>query len=157
MRLLVFLLLVTATALAAIANVSRSSEPAVASGVADIAAGTAHSCAAVTGEAKCWGANASGQLGDGSTMERHAPVPVVSLGNGVLDIEAGNEHTCALLTGDSVKCWGRNVEGQLGNASNAQSDEPVAVSGLTSGVVAIATGANHSCALTSDGDVEVLG
>jgi alpha-tubulin suppressor-like RCC1 family protein len=159
-RLVILLAFAAIFAVAVSANtviVPRSPERAVASGVTDVAAGADHSCAIVAGAARCWGENGSGQLGDGSNEDRHIPVPVVALTSGVLDIEAGHEHTCALLSGGGVECWGRNVEGQLGDETNTESDEPVEVSGLGSGVSAIAAGASHACALTSEGDVKCWG
>jgi alpha-tubulin suppressor-like RCC1 family protein len=159
LRILVSLLLAASCAVV-IANVlvtSRSPEPVAAAGVTDIAACEAHSCAVTLGAALCWGANASGQLGDGTQEDRHTPVPVATLGSGVIAIAAGGEHSCALVTGGGVKCWGRNLEGQLGDGTNSQRDEPVGVEGLGSGVVAIATGENHSCALTSGGAVKCWG
>jgi alpha-tubulin suppressor-like RCC1 family protein len=149
--------LLAVAAIGAMAIASRQPERAAALGVTDVAAGANHTCAIVSGTARCWGENGSGQLGDGSQTKRHTPMPVLMLGGEALDIEAGHNHTCALLTSGSVECWGRNVEGQLGDGTNAQSDEPVEVSGLGSGVAAIATGASHACALTSDGVVSCWG
>jgi alpha-tubulin suppressor-like RCC1 family protein len=124
------------------------------SGVSAIALGGDHSCALITGgSVKCWGDNASGQLGNGSTTDRTTPVDVTGLTSGVSAIALGGDHSCALITGGSVKCWGSNSFGQLGNGSTTMSTSPVDVTGLTSGVVAIALGESHSCALTTSGGV----
>ena len=127
-----------------------------------IAAGDAHTCALTTGGAvKCWGGNWLGQLGDGTTTMRLTPVYVSGLGSGVSAIAAGlwnyGGHTCALTTGGAVKCWGKNLTGQLGDGTTTNRSIPVDVSGLSSGVAAIAAGAYHTCALTTGGWVKCWG
>lgn len=128
---------------------------------AAIAAGGRHSCALVKdgfhdGTVQCWGANGSGELGDGSTEARAFPVPVVGITDAVA-ISAGFTHSCALRANGEVACWGANDHGELGDGgqSGAQSAIPVKVAGLTA--TRIATGYNHSCALASDGKVACWG
>lgn len=126
--------------------------------VAVIAAGGGHTCAVTTaGGVLCWGANASGQLGDGTTEDRKTPVAVQGLGSGVSALAAGSAHTCAVLDGGGVKCWGFNEDGQLGDGTTVNKSIPTAVSGLNSGVIAIAAGVSHTCALTVDGGVKCWG
>ena len=128
------------------------------SGVAAIAAGETHTCALTrAGAVKCWGNNESGQLGDGTTTDRSRPVAVPHLASGVIAITAGDEHTCAVKANGAAKCWGWNDSGQLGDGTWAERHAPVSVSGLTSGVVAIAAGGYYTCALTSTGAVECWG
>ncbi|PKO22177.1 MAG: hypothetical protein CVU38_10760, partial [Chloroflexi bacterium HGW-Chloroflexi-1] len=95
----------------------------------------------------CWGRNIAGNLGDGTTVDRLTPVDVVGLTNGVQAISAGSEHTCALMESGSVKCWGRNDYGQLGDGTTTSRPMPVDVVGLTSGVQALDAGDDHTCAI----------
>jgi alpha-tubulin suppressor-like RCC1 family protein len=128
------------------------------SGVVAIAAGSFHTCARSSfGLGFCWGNNVYGQLGNGSNTNSPTPALVVGLGGFVSGITAGGLHTCAQSGGGSALCWGYNFYGQLGNGSTSDSPTPVAVSGLGSGVVAIAAGDNHTCALTTGGAVQCWG
>ncbi len=128
--------------------------------VTAIALGAAHSCAIKAGTVWCWGANESGELGNDTTTASAIPVQVSGL-SAVSDIApgqlaAGYEHACA-ISGGGVQCWGNNGTGQLGNDSTTNSSVPVAVTNLTSGVIAIGAGVGHSCAITSAGAVMCWG
>ncbi len=124
------------------------------SGVVAIAASGGHTCALTqVGAVRCWGQNNYGQLGDGTTANRLSPVAVTGLGSGVVGIALGNQNTCALTQTGAVLCWGYNANGQLGDGTATNRAAPVAVSGLSSGAVAIVAGGNHTCALTQAGAV----
>jgi alpha-tubulin suppressor-like RCC1 family protein len=122
------------------------------SGVIAVASGFQHVCALTKqGAVKCWGDNSVGKLGNDSTVESLVPVQVTGLTSGVVAIAAGGYHTCALTDAGAVKCWGANAFGQLGNGNFLDQHTPAQVSGLTTGIAAIAAGSNHTCALTDQG------
>jgi alpha-tubulin suppressor-like RCC1 family protein len=122
------------------------------SGVVAITAGPNHTCALTTGGGvKCWGQNNTGQLGDGTTDQRTTPINISELTQDVVAITAGRYHTCALTGSSSVKCWGANWYGQLGNGTYDGSLTPIAVSGLSGTVTLIDAGENHTCALDGGG------
>lgn len=108
---------------------------------------------------QCWGDNASGQLGNGTTTDSHVPVQVTGLTGGVIDIAAGSLFACALTSSGGVKCWGENGSGQLGNkdATLTDSSTPVDVYSLSTGVVALDGGSAHMCALLATGGVKCWG
>jgi alpha-tubulin suppressor-like RCC1 family protein len=123
-----------------------------------IAVGDMHTCALTTsGGVKCWGYNSQGQLGDGTLYDSMTPVDVTGLTSGVQAISSGSGHACALTTGGGVKCWGGNGVAQLGDGTTTNHATPVDVTGLTSGVQAIATGTFHTCALTTMGGIKCWG
>lgn len=142
-------------------NVSRSYPVQVAgltAGVIGISAGRTHTCAVtISGAAKCWGDNQSGQLGNGSNIDSNRPVAVRGLNNGVASISAGSDHTCAVLIAGGVKCWGAGGYGRLGDGSNASSNVPLNVVDLGTQVKSIAAGGFHTCALLVDGVVKCWG
>jgi trimeric autotransporter adhesin len=114
-------------------------------------------CAVVNGGAKCWGDNTAGQLGDGTLVDSRVPVDVVGLSSGVTAISAKGGTSCAIVTGGAMKCWGYNGVGQLGDGSNTSSKVPVNVTGLSSGVMKIAVGNQHTCAIVTGGAVKCWG
>lgn len=128
------------------------------SGVASIAVGYGHSCAVTTaGTVKCWGVNSYGQLGDGSTTNRLSPVSVLGLASVIATVSGGQSHTCAVTTSGGLKCWGYNANGQLGDNSSVNRGVPGDVVGFGSGAVAVAAGAQHTCAVTTDGTAKCWG
>ena len=105
----------------------------------------------------CWGWNASGQLGDGTTTSRLMPAAVSGLASGVVAVTAAGWHSCAVTTTGAVRCWGSNDNGQLGDGTTTWRVTPVGVTGLGSGVAAVSASGGHTCALTFGGAVVVLG
>ena len=103
----------------------------LAAGVDGIEAGDSHTCAHKTnGGIRCWGYNATGQLGDGGTGNESKPVAVAGLANGMTAVSAGGGHTCVITGEGAVKCWGDNFYGQLGDGTRNQALMPVDVVGL---------------------------
>lgn len=141
--------------------------PSTVAGVSNalqVAAGPNHSCALVTGgTVKCWGRNDSGQLGNGTTTSSPSPVTVtgISTATAISAGGGGGGTTCALLADHSVRCWGENESGQLGNGTTTDSSVPVTVSGITDAAqVSVGrAGSNegHACAVLNDHSVRCWG
>jgi hypothetical protein len=92
-----------------------------------VAAGAVHTCALVAlGGAYCWGQNLQGQLGDGTTVNRNAAVPV---GGGLRfrSLHAGGAMTCASAMDGGDYCWGLNQSGQLGDGTRQSRSTPTLV------------------------------
>lgn len=130
-----------------------------AASAATLAAGGSHTCAVAegAGEIRCWGLGSSGQLGNGKLESRAAPTVVSSSVRRWIAVETGAEHSCGLTADGGVQCWGAGNYGQLGNGSTANRSLATNVSGLASGVTAIALGSSHSCALLQTGRVNCWG
>jgi len=119
---------------------------------ASVSAGTNHTCAVATnGTAYCWGINYHGELGDGTTTGRSAPVAVSVPVPGLAfaTVSAGNEHTCGLTSTGAAYCWGDNTYGQLGNGTwYGTRSTPVAVSeGIT--FAQVSAGLLATCGVTT--------
>lgn len=99
-------------------------------GVHTLAMKRSHGCALLTdGTVRCWGSNASGQLGLGAVDDQAEPQPVPGLA-GVAEIAVGADHSCALSSDGSATCWGSNSCGKLGVSDAFPLDVPQPVSGL---------------------------
>lgn len=115
-----------------------------------ITAGAEFSCGlAVTGT-YCWGDNLSGEIGDGTTIDRGEPVLATPpVGGAFSVIKGGTDFTCGLVSG-AAYCWGDNYTGQLGTSATASASTPQAVQGSYQ-FASLTVGAFHACGLTSDG------
>lgn len=108
----------------------------------------ASACAVtVGGRAVCWGNNSTGKLGNGTETNSKTPVQVAGLESGVRSVTVGSSFACALTSSGSVKCWGSNAEGQLGNGTNTISSVPVQVTGFETGVTSVEAGRSSICAV----------
>jgi alpha-tubulin suppressor-like RCC1 family protein len=120
----------------------NKSLPVTVSGITNavsVVGGYQHFCALLSDTTvKCWGRGDSGQLGDGNIYPDTGassgnPTPVVVSGlTGVKQLVTGSEanHTCAVLFDDTVRCWGYNGHGELGDGTTTSSASPVSVKGL---------------------------
>jgi len=112
-------------------NVARLAPGAVrqlGGAAAALVAGQYHSCARmVDGEVRCWGSNALGPLGDGSTTRRLTPTAVQGLDGTAALLSAGDFHTCAALTDGRARCWGAGSTGELGTGAFDDSPVPATV------------------------------
>ncbi len=141
-----------------------------------VSAGGSHTCALLDdGTVKCWGRGQDGQLGQGdndsiggAAGEMGDDLAPIDLGTGrtATAITAGHRHTCALLDDRTVKCWGANVQGQLGQGSttrigaspNEMGDNlPPVDLGAGSTAAAITAGHQHTCAVLDNGSVKCWG
>lgn len=135
--------------------------------VKQVVVGSHHGCALrEDGAVYCWGTNAIGQLGvmrkgtapsdgaggGGNSSGPFPPIKVASIDDTVEIASFGRAHSCARRRSGQVLCWGRNVEGQLGDGTTTNRFSPVPVVDLDD-ATAIATGYDFSCALTRDGRV----
>ena len=119
--------------------------------VVSIHAGGNHACARRPDDTlTCWGYNSYGQVGTGNTLTPQVTPTVVSGLAGVKQADPGEAFTCVLLENQSAHCWGRNIQGQLGNGNTFDQLQPTAVS-LIPSVLRISTGAMHACAIVDPG------
>ena len=101
------------------------------------------------GKVTCWGRNDKGQIGNGAAGDNvPTPTQVLTLTSGVISVVGNGYHTCALLNTGSMKCWGDNLFGEVGNTSSSQFNTPAQVTNLTSGVSSIAASRYSSCAIS---------
>jgi alpha-tubulin suppressor-like RCC1 family protein len=151
--------------------VRTPSGPGALAGVAQLAVGTGHACARVTGgQLRCWGANDSGQLGAGLATPTPFTRPVVVRNaadtgpfTGATQLEAGTSHTCARLSNGQARCWGEAGSGQIGDGHD-DDNQPIpeivrapSISPPLRNVIALAAGNQHSCALLSNAQLRCWG
>nr|WP_246525805.1 hypothetical protein [Geomobilimonas luticola] len=128
------------------------------SGVVAAAGGKYHSLAVKSdGSVWAWGYNNYGQLGNGTTTQSTTPVQVLPAGSDIIAVAAGEYHSLALKSDGTMLAWGTNWYRQLGDGTYTQRNTPVPVTGVGSGVIAIAAGKSHSLAVKADGSVWAWG
>jgi alpha-tubulin suppressor-like RCC1 family protein len=140
----------------------------LASPATSVSAGATHTCALLDGgRVSCWGDESDGKLGYGRVLPVGAVASpsaarAVSIGSLATAVVAGGTHTCAILDRGTVRCWGNNDFGQLGYGTpGAVGDDeaPSSVGALqfAEPVIQLALGVDHTCALTSAGNVYCWG
>ena len=149
-----------------------------------VSAGPATTCAVLDDlSTKCWGHNAHGELGLGDTVDRGSTpesmgnlLPTIDLGadpygtnHFPVEMTAGLDHTCVRLEDGSVRCWGKNTNGELGIGSSGNNigDAPGEMGAQLDGLAVdlgtgryaldIETGETHTCALLDDASLRCWG
>jgi len=128
-----------------------------------VEAGDQHTCALrATGAALCWGDNRSGELGDGTTTDRHVPTAVIGVTDAVqialggYSFSASKAFTCVRRRGGAVSCWGNNESGTLGDGTTTARSTPGPVAGVTDSIH-VTAGWGHACAVRGGGTVHCWG
>ncbi|MBT9557401.1 MAG: hypothetical protein IV100_15280 [Myxococcales bacterium] len=128
-------------------------------GAIDVAGAQAHTCALLgSGQMYCWGANAGGQLGDGTTTLSRKPVAVSTL-TGLAyptQIVRGRGHVCVRLSDGTLRCWGDNDAAQSGESASATPSALTTIDSIP-GAFHAAAGAAHTCAVQASGTVSCFG
>lgn len=124
-----------------------------------VSAGYTHTCALTIGdEAYCWGRNYQGELGDGASYD-YSTTPVAVAGSFLFDaIIAGDRQlSCGIEAGGTVRCWGSNWNGQMGNGTTDGSTTPVEAWTGHSLVDLDITASGTACGLDANGQVYCTG
>ncbi len=116
---------------------------------AGVVTGGVHSCAlAPGGDVRCWGGNASGQLGR-QGVGVTTPRPLAS-GVTFAELSAGLSHTCGVGGNGSLMCWGDNADGQLGDGTRTGRTGPRPVDSQVR-FRSVSAGPRHTCGLGRNG------
>lgn len=115
-----------------------------------LSAGSNHVCGVTAGGAGyCWGYNADGELGNGTTVNANAPVPVAG-GLSFASISAGSFHTCGVTGASAAYCWGSNGSSRLGTGGTSGALTPAPVAGGIT-FASIGAGGDFTCGVAVDG------
>lgn len=136
-------------------NLVRAAET-MATGIRQVAVGRGFTCALNTsGEVRCWGGGAQGQLGDGNNEMRGAyPTNPIPFPDGVIidEVALGDAHACARSTTGRVFCWGQHLDGRLG-IGDTTSNQLVPAELSVSNARSLVVGSTHSCVITTDDEL----
>eukprot|EP01083_Nonionella_stella_P189079 698454_1 len=142
----------------------------------EISVGDSHTCAlSENNKVKCWGYNLFGQLGLGDTNNKGDAagqmgdnLTTIDLGTNFIPTQlwAGGTHTCALSSNNTMKCWGKNLDGELGyEDTETRGDDPNEMGDNLTTIdlgrdfipTQISAGYGHTCALSSNKTVKCFG
>jgi alpha-tubulin suppressor-like RCC1 family protein len=105
-----------------------------------------------------WGQNTFGALGDGTSTVRSSPVTTTGGGTNWRQVSGGQYHCAAIKTDGTLWAWGRNASGQLGTSTATSiNTSPITTSGGGSTWKQVASGANHTAAIKTDGTLWTWG
>jgi alpha-tubulin suppressor-like RCC1 family protein len=123
--------------------------------IREITTGGGHTCAIKTDStAWCWGFNDSGQVGDGTLIDRTTPIQVTALGNDAVQLSAGDRATCGVRADGTLWCWGYGPLVGVGLPAHQSGIEPTQVTALGTDVVQTSVaGQSHACALRANGSL----
>ena|GEM_PF-678465 len=122
--------------------------------------GFIHTCGStIDGDVWCWGANGNGQLGPNTPLLHDNPNPVqVSGVSNAIDLAASAESNCALIDDHTIRCWGDDFLGQLGDGTYNPSATPVTIQGINNAIqIASSAKSEHFCAVLQTGEVACWG
>jgi alpha-tubulin suppressor-like RCC1 family protein len=157
-------------------NFLMSSNLGTGRSVRQVSSSNIHACAVLdNGNLKCWGSNTVGELGQGhvdalgdGSGEMGNYLPLVNLGTGrsAVQVSASTAFTCATLDDGSVKCFGQNTNGQLGQGdttsrgsspSHMGNSLPAVQLGTGRTTRTVTTGSGFACALLDNSQVKCWG
>ncbi|MFV8249824.1 RCC1 domain-containing protein [Bdellovibrio bacteriovorus] len=109
----------------------------------------------MAGDIKCWGQNAQGQVGNGTTATVTYPEALAG-GDYYMQMSVGNMHACAITNSNVLKCWGSNSAGQIGDGTTTYRSTPVIVDAGTN-YRFVSAAASHTCAITTADQLKCWG
>ncbi|MEI8256373.1 MAG: hypothetical protein WCJ30_11935, partial [Deltaproteobacteria bacterium] len=123
-----------------------------------ICGGAGYACALdVSGSVRCWGDNAAGQLGNGSTAPATGSLTTVIGVSNARQLSCGFDHACVVDSTGSVTCWGRNTTGQLGRGDTAVTPSPAIATEAGAGIAEVRAGDRWTCVRQAGGSVRCWG
>ena len=134
-------------------------------GATGVTAGVSSACATLAdGGVVCWGANPTGELGDGTTVDHFHAAPVTDLDDAgaFVEVSTTKSHTCARSDG-AVWCWGYQGDGRLGDGCDVGCDaarptaQPIAYeTAAFDGGTAVTAGAFNTCVVYTPAHREAI-